>query len=71
MEANLRNPSAQLLNGSVIGASAFRRSTQVLGLSGPDYKFLAYKAIGYLFINPIVAASILVASLRACEKAVD
>ena len=31
--------------------------------------FLAYKAMGYLFTNPVVTASIMVASLRDCDKA--
>jgi len=47
----------------------FNTTTEGLGLTGADHIFLAYKAIGYLFTNPVVAASIIVASLRDCDKA--
>jgi hypothetical protein len=50
-------------------ATPFNTTTQGLGLTSDDQIFLAYKAIGYLFTNPVVAASIIVASLRDCDKA--
>jgi hypothetical protein len=50
-------------------ATPFNTTTRGLGLMSADHIFLAYKAIGYLFINPVVAASIIVASLRDCDKA--
>jgi hypothetical protein len=45
----------------------FDTTTQGLGLTGDDHIFLAYKTMGYLFVNPVVAASIMVASLRNCD----
>jgi hypothetical protein len=50
-------------------AIPFDTSTVSLRLTGLDHVFLAYKVVGYLFTKPVVAASILVASLRGCDKA--
>ncbi len=50
-------------------ATPFNTTTQGLGLTGADHMFLAYKAMGYLFSDPVVAASIMVASLRGCDRA--
>lgn len=47
----------------------FDTSTADLGLTGPDHMFLAYKTLGWLFVNDVVAASILVACLRGCDRA--
>ncbi len=48
-------------------AVPFDTSTAGLGLTGPDHLFLAYKTLGWLFTNEVVAASILVACLRGCD----
>jgi hypothetical protein len=50
-------------------AVPFDTSTADLGLTGPDHIFLAHKTLGWLFINEVVAASILVACLRGCDPA--
>jgi hypothetical protein len=47
----------------------FDSSTADLGLTGPGQVFLAYKALGWLFTNEVVGASILVACLRSCDPA--
>jgi hypothetical protein len=50
-------------------ADPFDTSTAGLGLTEPDHVFLAYKTLGWLFTNDVVAASILVACLRGCDPA--
>ena len=45
-------------------AIPFDTSTADLGLSASDHEFPAYKTLGWLFSNDVVAASILVACLR-------
>lgn len=45
----------------------FNASTAELGLSGPDHVYLAYQTLGWLFIQDVTAASILVACLRGCD----
>ncbi|MBR1195695.1 hypothetical protein JQ574_06620 [Bradyrhizobium sp. AUGA SZCCT0158] len=47
----------------------FDTSTADLGLSEPDHIFLVHKAVGWLFMNNVAAASILVACLRGCDAA--
>jgi hypothetical protein len=48
-------------------AVPFDTSTAGMGLTGSDHIFLAYKTLGCLFTNDVIAASILVASLRGCD----
>ena len=48
-------------------AVPFDTTTADLGLSAPDHMLLAYKVLGWLFLNDVVAASILVACLRGCD----
>ncbi|MDB5620248.1 hypothetical protein [Tardiphaga sp.] len=50
-------------------AAPFQNTTGDLGLNGADHIFLAYKTLGWLFLNDVVAASILVACLRGCDRA--
>jgi hypothetical protein len=66
--SNLGEAAAQIL-ATGERAVPFDISTADLGLTGPDQVFLAHKALGWLFINEPVAASILVACLRSCDQA--
>lgn len=43
----------------------FTGDLRELSLSDGDHQFLAHKAIGFFFVNPVIAASILVASIRS------
>ena len=40
-----------------------------MGLTSAQQVFLSYKALAWLFTNEVVAASIIVAALRSCDKA--
>jgi hypothetical protein len=46
----------------------FTGDLRELNLSDSDHRFLAHKAIGFFFVNPVIAASILVASVRSASE---
>jgi hypothetical protein len=47
----------------------FDATTAGMGLTSTEHVFLSYKALAWLFTNEVVAASIMVAALRGCDKA--
>ena len=59
------------LIGNSQQAQAFDASLAGFGLTGSQMIVLCHKAIGYMLVAPIVAASFVVAALRSGDKAVE
>ena len=45
-------------------------SIEYLDLASPNQLFLCRKALGYFFLQPVVAASVIVSVLRVCDDAI-
>jgi hypothetical protein len=63
---NLGGSAARILTTGE-RAVPFDTTTADLGLTESDHMLLAYKTLGWLFLNDIIAASMLVACLRGCD----
>lgn len=58
------------LFGGQLNERALEIDFSVYGLNDRDYPYLARKAIGYLFLQPLTAASIIVSLVRSAPKPV-